>query len=81
MIDLAVPFPATDQWKARVSLRWATEPDVHHHQNIPLRRWAIQSKKGSFGKGQRNVIVVRETWARVGLFSGIVGVESCSWAD
>jgi hypothetical protein len=45
MIDLTVPFPATDQWKARESLRWASEQDVHHHGNTPLRRWNIQSKR------------------------------------
>ena len=38
LTDLSVWFPATDQWKARESLRWASEPDVHHHRNIPLRR-------------------------------------------
>ena len=25
--DLSVPFPASDQWKARERLRWACAPD------------------------------------------------------
>ena len=53
MNELLVWFPATDQWKARVSLRWACAPDVHHHCNIPLRRWAIQIKKGFFRQGTK----------------------------
>jgi hypothetical protein len=29
--------------------------EVHHHRDIPLRRWVIRSKKGCFGEGWQNL--------------------------